>query len=73
MDINLSVLQADVGGEEDEKELGLLYNEEAKEIMADTTEPSGVSSFGVDSEVIELTDTNNPPPVTLKAKTASRS
>jgi len=43
MAINLSVLQADVEGEEDEKELGLLYNEEAKEIMADTMDPSGVS------------------------------
>lgn len=71
--INLSVLQADVEGEEDEREVGLLYNEEAREIMADTTEPSGVSSFGEDSEVIELTDTNNPPPAnppaTLKAET----
>ena len=51
----------------------MLYNEEAKEIMADTTEPSGVSSFGEDSEAIELTDTNDPPPanppVALKAKT----
>ena len=71
--VDLSVLQADVEGEVDEEGLGVLYNKEAKEIMADTTEPSGVSSFSEDSEAIELTDTNDPPPanppVALKAET----